>query len=485
MAIGAAPEITLARVRIDPSGVVEGVEEQDRALSQSEDRFQRHSREVDKGSRSLDVFGARFLNLRNIAFAALGGFTVAGAVFQIVNLTKEVISSSDAFKDLKKNATDLFNELVKGETAVDRFYRNLGEESTEAGLTLEGGTFSKQVKALLELRGEIIREAASVPGAEFGADIVPVNLQVDFQQIERALMSMRDRFVEFGFTADEFEVAFGVRIPSALQHGLDDAKHRLLFLNDEVEHGDITIQQYEARVESLTTKLKALGATALQLKALGLGEMFMTGGPTLGGVVPGGGFSPDDIAAKNFMDAAKAGGEITEEFIGPMQQQIQLTEDLTTAYERLGIVVDATGSLMAAAANAGIISQSAAARLSMAIVSVQSVQQGIFELAAAAAATARYDFGAATLHKIASGLYFAAAAINFGAAVSGGGQASGGGAGSFGRPSSGPLGPQDQPRGGGSVTIYFYGPVVGGSADEIARMIAKRIQRQRQDGART
>jgi hypothetical protein len=155
----------------------------------------------------------------------------------------------------------------------------------------------------------------------------------------------------------------------------------------------------------------------------------------------------------------------------------EIIKDLTERYQQYGSVASAAGDAVAAAAQSGILSQSAAARASALIIAGESTIRGMFELAAAAASLAAYDYRGAVLHKIASGLYFATAAFKGAGAFGAGG---GGGSAADRGLIANRFSPANQAAAGPQITVIVQGDVVGKDAwiRDLADQIGKAVQDQ-------
>jgi len=86
-------------------------------------------------------------------------------------------------------------------------------------------------------------------------------------------------------------------------------------------------------------------------------------------------------------------------------------EEAIDRMERWNYVMGAVGEVAAAAADAGIISQKRFYQIQQVLLAIQATQRGMYEIAEAAAAYARYDVGAGAMHTAAAYLYFAVAAF--------------------------------------------------------------------------
>src|SRR5258706_15749382 len=120
--MGAAETLVLARLTIDSDGVVRGMASVGTAFDDGEQKIRRHAKNIEGLS---DKLAERFLSLRHIAAAMLGGFTVAEAVMGIGALTRQVIENTAAFKEAKEGVPGWWTELTTGKSGRGQMIESL------------------------------------------------------------------------------------------------------------------------------------------------------------------------------------------------------------------------------------------------------------------------------------------------------------------------------------------------------------------------
>lgn len=151
-------EAVLAQLTIDESGVISGIARVDNSLRRGEqavDRFgSSQTRLVGVGDKAIRNFFSMDRALTRLGAA----FGIAGLVYSLANaitsLVTELITSETWFKRSKEAVTDWWNELVKGETTVERIARK-----TAALKNIPSGPVGEleKLRSLVEERKELIR----------------------------------------------------------------------------------------------------------------------------------------------------------------------------------------------------------------------------------------------------------------------------------------------------------------------------------------
>lgn len=191
--------------------------------------------------------------------------------------------------------------------------------------------------------------------------------------------------------------------------------------------------------------------------------------PLGGGIAGSLGVDPVSIFNSDVIGQMKTGAEMVKAIYDDVK---------SSAGSAIGSMIDGLSQLAINWVLTGKFSGKAALQMAAGIlmgVGIQAAVKGVFELAEAAAAAARYDFVSAALHKTAAGIYFKTAAIagSIGVgiglasrAVGGEGDASGASGGA--RNSQGDGRPQETRLSSGGA-VNFGGGVVFGELREVVR----------------
>ncbi len=301
-----AEALTLAELSVDSRGIVSGVAPGNAALVGLERNIDRTAKQATTASGPFDLLTKRMFNLRTAAIALLGSFTLAGVIFQLVNLATTLVTGTDAWKQWSEAATDALKALSGGEGLIERISRHLGEAAKGTGIT-PGLTTSESVAKLLALRTKVTEELTKIPaGFTFGAtpkDILARQvLQNDLDNIVRALVKLQE---QSGLTQGQFDELFGTQLSTAivqatrLEEGFNDTlqkTHEPVFKavkltgdwNEELEHAgvllrDLTpavdtslsaLEQWEAAVELVNRQMDALANPGRNDQIMTLGESF-------------------------------------------------------------------------------------------------------------------------------------------------------------------------------------------------------------------
>lgn len=400
-----AEQLVLAELVIDSSGIVRGVRDSTAAIAGFDRRLSDSGKQAAQASGLVDVLSSRFLNLRSVAMATLGGFTVAGAILKISAVTSEVVTSTAAWKAWAGQIEDTFNRLVKGESVLDRTARHLKDAASGTGIT-PGLVTVENITNLANLAGALASRRNEILGTLTAPFRPDARQAIELSVIEKDLNSVFDALYKIqqqsGLTDKEFDLLFNTHLSTYVKK----ATRILEEFNDVLKVPVAVIQKairlsQESQFDSGPPLREALGLPVdygIDRGATERGEAF--------------GFSPPgDMTGVRETDIGAANDALTEH-----EQKIL---DVTEAYERMGVVADAAYAAVAGAEAAGIISQRDATRIRLALMAAEAFMQGKIEVAKAAAAAASQNYGEAALHGIAAGLFFAAAAFNASAAIRG------------------------------------------------------------------
>jgi hypothetical protein len=456
-----AKATTIAVLDIDEKGAVKAVDKttasMDRMGKQGDElarKVQEPTRRISRFSQQTADFGnqakrtestmgtlvAKLFDLKGALIAVGGSIGLVFVLLQIGMMLREVgtrlVSNIEAWQTFKTVLDDTWRKLVEGETIIDRINRKLQELADKAGVALAGGpTFAQKLKdalalyeSLVEQRGLLLHQAGPTMGfieREFGQLLSAT----DLANIKASIEALPKSAGDAALRAKELDVAIEntTRALFALQEqtGLTVAEFDKLYGTD-LENAAVravrVVEQYTGEVRNATEAIEKAARLPMPFFDAAVYRDFVELGPALW----------EPVVA--YGNAWREVGEIWEQDIIPGFLELRfLSDDLSDAFYAVGDAASAAGAMIGAAARAGVVSQSVAARLMMAILAVQATQKGMIEVAEAAAAAARFDPVSATLHGIAAGLYFAAAGFNFAGAVSGGsGNAAGTGIGGLG-----------------------------------------------------
>jgi len=363
-----AERVTVATLTIDEQGAVRSVNN----LVGAEKKLDAQTKTTS------DAFTARMFNMRSAAAAFLGGFTLAGAIFQLRELATAVITSSDAWAAYSKSAD-----------AAGKRTANLLADLLGITAALEGTT--PWLNRLERLAGVAKGQNYQGPTAFgiIGTLLWGSNYNL-FKQALEGVGGLIDK-------ALPTEAKPGIADPWAVsdwEKALKAVEERNNFLSKNPTAG-------------FNPKIQGPPLAQRIDQGVGFGEPLQYAWPEI----------PDDDALARWEEAL----ELQERQIEFWEQQGNVIVELTNHYAEYGAVASAAGDAVAAAAQSGIVSQGTAARISAAIIAAEATIRGMFELPAAAASAASYDYRGAVLHKIAAGLYFATAAFKGAGAFGAGG----------------------------------------------------------------
>jgi len=422
---------TIAVLDVDEKGAVTSIDKTRKAFTKMEGGMSKSASKVAQNTKKMQSSVTKNLksmtiavfSLQTAALAMVGAFSLGGIIRGLKDMLTEATKLNGSFNDVVATTAGIKTGIVEAVAEMEGFKQavadlNSGLINTVASFTLISRLFSLT---------ETIRSGSA--SDKFGA-----------------LLELKDLIGDVGKEFDQVVRKMEARVRAARANLVDPRAGTV-----SLEPGEIYGPVFEDGIQN---------AIGLQNQFNDELRDFVELGPVLWEPVVAYGNAWADV------------GVILEEDVIPT------VDRLATSYEKLGSVASAAGSLISAAARTGIITQREAARLMMAIRAVQATQDGMIQLAAAAAAAARYDFGAAILHKISAGLYFASAAVSGVGAISGGGSGGGGARGGIGGQGPGLTPPVRNTN----VTIVVQGPISGETRYDIGREIIDLINEGQSDG---
>lgn len=166
-----ADELVLARLSVDPSGVVSGVNITEAGIKRMQNSFGKLTPTFDAVTKRMFSFRTALLSIAR-AFGVVG--IVTGLAFALKNLVTDLISSTTWFQNAAAAVTDWWNALVKGETALDRLVRKVGGGGTLDIVAKQTKLLEQRKKLMDEMRGTVT--TFSLPGA-FGGFVLPFSTE--------------------------------------------------------------------------------------------------------------------------------------------------------------------------------------------------------------------------------------------------------------------------------------------------------------------
>ena len=424
-----AETLVLAELTIDPSGLITQSGAAQAALGRVGGQVKQLESTIAGGASHMNAFEHRMFSMREAAGAFLGVFTLGGAILTFKNFLEEVAKGDSAFGN--------FTESIK--TANGQL-QNMVAPFVHAGLkamTSEIDDASSSMSGFVNRFGTAHSSLSAGAKAAFWLTLLAVTGK------EGALTAAA--MLPKGMTHTQTAEQMGPPGPQGYRAGNPIAQYNPSFYAPMAtrvpEQQTGPIGAYIPMAVKLTEKLDDL-------------------------LIP--------LREVNYALSNEVMGPTIAEFHQGLQDELDIT---ISKYQQWADVVDAASGAVQAAAAAGIVSQGAAARASMIFVAAQATIRGMMELALATASAAMYDYGAAALHNVAAGLFFATAAFNVGAAFRG--ASGGGGRASGGNGNIAAAAPQAtvQPN----VTIIVQGSLLGTSKEQLARDIVTLWQKGARD----
>jgi hypothetical protein len=451
-----ADTLVLAELSIDSRGVISGMAAVDKSLDQGTRRLNTFGNEGEKTAKKTDLLGARLFNLKNAVSAALGGVTLAGGILAIKNLGEQALRAQENFavfdKALGRAQTSVFRLLGDltginkslGDTAVilDAVARSVERLRGGAGgggsllMALWGTTDIAQVQRLLSMHAAIIK----MLDPKYGTGGAPS-------------------------TAKPWEKLGTLNVPTA--PGAKYSPPGFIGPPGPQGYGD-------PRAPYIPQAIKIDVPPNLADPIRGFGNAIdnaLISARNLGGYL-GSGRSGLQENGETLPSIFEAFGEIyVEDVTGQFDEMAAGVDRASDAFANFQTIAIPAMEAVSAAAAAGVISATAAARFQEALLAVDAILRGKIQVAHAVAAAASGNYGAAALHGVAAGLYFSAAAFHGVAAVSSGAYGGGGGAGGRTPNQPGLLQQGQSSPGSPNVTVIVQGSLLGTSKDQLARDI--------------
>lgn len=529
--------VVLADLWVDSKGVISGINESDRALAKggaSLNRFGATSRGL---STALDTTVTRMFSLQKAALGLGGALGIAGVVLSLANAVKtlvsDVISSTEWFRRSKEAVTDWYREIIKGEDAVDRLSRKLGDTSTFSLVT--------SLRSLQDDRRRIIEELQDVPSGGILArglllDLKSIDTKIDETVMKLRLLGATSREIGASagtvprgvapsggaFQVSPFAAAGGAALlPSRTDIGLLEDIHDKFMLVGKILNSAnaATIQAAEAiRHSGLSAAAREAARVAKELAAVDreMRQMITTGREAMF-------FGPEYLEqsareADRYFSALESGAVFLDQFDRNMERtrlNTQLLSDImgftTTKIQEFSAAIPQSVE--------SIVTFSDSLKEMLEDITLTNLQLDVFSAASAAFAHGVSDAairGGGSIKKIlgdtlaamvpvflaygAMGLVkgllfddpkgFAAAKVAFPAAAAaalaaralGAGQSYGqersdrGGSGGVGAATS-------QPQPDRNVTITIHGSIIGTNPDDLARELLRLQRTAEEDGA--
>jgi len=471
-----ADQLVLASVTIDANGVVSGMAQVNAAVDQSATAVNKFSGETRQAASFSDTLVERMFSLRHAAIALLGSFTLAGVILEMTHLTAEILKSTDAWKEASEAAGDYWKKIVEGETQAQAQLRHTADILKAAGVSGGMGSMAEQVRGIVEAKQNIMQLLfgdQEMTSKERAGRATLAEFEVD--SLNRALIELQK---QSGLSLEAFQKIFkvdlgqgtrAIRVPEDQGGTPRDTKPgtntpRGAFPATRVpDAGSFDAQfaefpnelrPFANELDEVDQKVIALTQSAKNWKAQGASGMAETWKSLTDGLKP----VNDELltAQERITKLTKLHDEMSQEFV--------IGQDMVNA-----------------AVAAGVISQGAATRASMAMLAAMATINGMMELAKAVASLAVPDVRAAVLHKIAAGLFFATAAFYGKGAIFGGASGGGGGGGVGYGGGVTPIAAAQNQRAAPNVTVIVQGSMVGTSKEQIQRWVVDAWQKGARD----
>lgn len=373
----------------------------------------RMSREWD---RTGSLFVNRMFSMRQAMIALLGGFTIGGVILSLRNFAAEIVKSAEGFETFSRVSDDASRRLAR--FAADAL------------------NVSDLLRGMTEWLDRIVFLVEKLPEERIGRVVGFLFGQTNLGQLLKVIDAAGDLIDKMAGRPPVGEIVKAVPVSAREFKELIDITQPLI---DAGEFMETTL------VPSTREWVAALRNAADEAQRLRL----------------------------VWFDLISETARVTEEDIGDIATAV---ERASATYESFGVVASSALEAISAAAAAGVVSQTAAARIAMGILAIEAILKGKIELAEAVAAAARFDFASATLHGVAAGLYFAAAAFHAKGAIAG----PSGGSGGFGRSTGQNFAQAAPTRSSQSFTIIIEGNV---DSDERIRQIMESLRTATADNA--
>ena len=478
-----ADELVLARLSVDPTGVVSGLATSDAAMRKGEVSL------TKLGTTAQTVTG-KFFNMRGALLRLAGAFGVIGLVTSLAvglsRLVTDLITSTTWFKNLKDAVTDWWMELVKGEDALGRMARKMKD--------LTGGTGIKSVAESLDSLRELVTKRGELIGTMGSSDPLLMKAAVaDVKQFNIAINESIAKLEKLGFTAKEISQLTGAAftpgvspaaapsgggkpgktaapavdlwsvlgIPSPQEFGrqfgvLQDAA---ALLREQWHGGGMELQMYLTGIANLKE-----GLEALQLPAEAVAQ-----------IMENFGFTVEEIVSSGDLHELSAGiDEVTQNLTFQMAQ-MEAFQAISSGF---------ANAVASAFFDAGVGMKKAIASMLRDLARVfliKSLENLAIGIMASTPWGAAMGLGPPAPYFKAAGLFagLAVAAGAAGAAIGGGGgrESAGVGGGGGGLAAGG--------QRGQTVTVVVHGSLLGvGGEDALARDLARLINTAESDGSR-
>lgn len=201
-----ADDLVLARLSVDPSGVVSGINTSDVA-------FRRGEKSLNAFGTSAQTVTGKLFNMRGAMLRLAGAFGVIGLVTSLAvglsRLVTDLITSTTWFKNLKEAVTDWWMEMVKGEDALGRMARKMKDLTGGTGITSAAESMDK-LRELVKKRQELISTMGS------SDPLLMKTALADVKAFNIAINESIAKLQKLGFTASEIGAMTGAAFTPGL-----------------------------------------------------------------------------------------------------------------------------------------------------------------------------------------------------------------------------------------------------------------------------
>jgi hypothetical protein len=502
-----AEDITVAGLRVDSSGVVEGVDEANDALKDAESGLDDFGKKSKKTAGIAQTFTTKLFDLKGAVkgvAAAFGiGFVIGVLIGGLRNLVTEVLKNNEAWLTFKDRLNDTFRAMILGESTIDRVKRKM--EGLSSGLGIESVFSQEKIDQLVRARKTITEEIGKVNEEKL---LGPVFKAMDIRQrlMNRALISLG--LIEETRVQGEQNILALTGAERLLKNSLKDINTELtsqleafIKLGGSVaEFTELTGGVTPARkpVKNLPSEKFPIGPEPLnafefagiptpeQMEAAFNSTQLARGAlqkAQIEGEIPIDRFTAAVENLKNKLVALGATKEELQELGFVVSVGAQEMED---SFDRVGAAAELASrgfSMLAEAAITALleggVSIKKALQQILKAIAIEATVRAIFETAQGFAKAAVQD-PSASIHFTAAKFFFKTAGLAAAGALAAGSRGGGGGPGGTG---IGGRAEEVIDR-KSNVTVIVQGSLIGTDEDTLARDLSDLIDTARQDGNR-
>ena len=476
-----AEEVTLARLRVDSSGVTTGVNKAGQSLKRGGADVQRFGDKTKAAAASSQGFVGRVFDMKTALTTFAGAVGVVGIASIIATMTRNLLANSEAFKTTTAALRDFFGEFVLGETIVDRVGRKLTTALEEAQIKIPE----------LDIKAAIARTTEFIAKTELQRDAVAQTRKELIEQgfvLGRTSRTLKEINTDLG----TFFVMVGKNRPavSDLDLKIDDFNVAIRGASGQLQQMFIDLGNVRAAAVTVTSPLQALqdSIAGTKIATVAVGQSLIAVDPFVNQISDS--FNRQlriqrDLNAElrkyslrlqtlpQLAGLAKTGTEELNETV----------EQTQVAFSALAIGMQAAGAAAAQAfLEAGVSTRDLFTQvlkdLSRAMI-IKGFEYTAYAIAAATGIGSATLGGTPSQFGTAAGKFFAIGALA-GAGARAGGSASGAGAG---EPLGGPFAaPTAATAPVQNITVIVEGSLLGTTPEQLGRDLGDLVNRGIRDG---